>query len=144
MKTIQYLFLVLGLMLIGCSEENEEDSKIEVNLNPPEWIIGEWEEESSSSPDSRWLFTVNNAIWKSGDYDIKDRAEYEATYPGIEKASDVLREEITNNSYKITLYYSGDSYGGVDRFVWFFEKISETEMVWRNGPGYEDYKFIKQ
>ena len=139
------LLFLTAILILSCSSDNsdEEDLFVEVNLSPPEWIIGTWLDESNFG----WKFSQNNAIWiiqGQEDRNIKMLLERELNnWDFLTAKSDVLRENKSDTNYDITeILYSTPS--EPSEFTYRFLKISDTEIRWVNGPGFQEYNLTKQ
>tara|TARA_B100002051_G_scaffold272974_1_gene310776 strand:+ start:509 stop:955 length:447 start_codon:yes stop_codon:yes gene_type:complete len=145
---IKLVFFSLLLLTIGCKSDDDsiKNEEIKIALNPPEWIKGVWIDETlTENGDFGWKFTDDDAIWIIGgseSFSLKSRAQYEIDISSqANNQNDVLRETFGENFYKITeISYDG----GYLESDYYFEKENNSIIIWKSGPGFEDYVLTKR
>lgn len=126
MKKISLVVLcvvTIGLLTNGCTKNDTNNS----TFNPPDWIIGTWDNKSEQAFLSTYIFTEDNALLvningETTDY-TKSFANSEAT---------VTEPIITEETYKYIVKHSFKDMFGVDETQLTYKKISETEISCEN------------
>ncbi len=141
MKIMKKLLLIIGIITIcSCSSSDEETKvELEVNLNPPEWIIGTWISQDVGSNDFGWKFETNNAIQivEGGDngWNLKETATGILNgYDDLTNQNQVIVEDITNDSYSVKVTFYDTRPSMITYFTYKFVKISDTEIQWVTAP----------
>lgn len=143
----KHLLILTFLTFISCSSDDsneESNNDLEVNLNPPDWIIGTWYDETITDSDFGWKFTENNAIWiiqGKEDRDIKNLLQRELNnWDYLTTQDDVLRENQTENYYFVTEILHAPR----REFTYRFSRLSENQIQWVNAPANEEVIMTKQ
>lgn len=134
-KNVNYLImllLIISTLNISCNKSDDNDNKElrTVNLNPPEWIIGTWLDETRDF-DWGWSFTNNGVIYINNCADCSgesliERAETILNSAGNENS--YVDEIITDDYYKV-LIYRNDRYGSSTEEYGFFKR-QNNQIEW--------------
>ena len=117
-------FTALSLVLFaGCADGTSSDSSPK-SISPPSWIIGTWEDTSSSTSPHQVIFTSDNitdSFWGSFSNLIAVGA---LSFEQLEKNDSVYK-------YRVTMEIQGSS----QTSTIIFTKVSATELKWEDGSG---------
>jgi hypothetical protein len=101
---------ILFLTIISCSSDDDDvASQNESNfINPPEWIIGTWLDESEPVFDQigGFQFTTNNLISLSADGNVLYNLK-ESLQESVDLSVITTNETITDTYYKLEIVLSG-------------------------------------
>jgi len=130
-KFIKLSFLIVFIFLtIGCSSDDSSESN---PINPPEWIIGTWQNDVESTFDNKYIFSVNNIIVESLD-------GTQVNYSEQIMSPDYDINEITNSNseYAFKLSYPTSSTSLSDiNFSFVF--ISNTQLIFSRSSSLDFY-----
>lgn len=134
MKNLIYLkFLIIMIILNGCSSDDNNSNNSKIQINPPSWIQGKWLIEGVSN-NAGWRFTLNDVISIQNGIEISERGQLEMVLQSSQNVS--TSEEISSNRYKLI-----SNYPAGQTTIKTFTKISNTEISWDDTPG---IVFVKQ
>jgi len=103
MKKSILLFTVFSIFIFSCSEDENLNKNF---INPPNWILGTWMDNSSRGSGG-FQFTIDNLILITSDGSI-----FLNLKEGLQKAIDVgsmsTNEVITNSIYELEIISNGN------------------------------------
>lgn len=103
MKKTILLFTVFSIFIFSCSEDENLNKNF---INPPNWILGTWMDNSSRGSGG-FQFTIDNLILITSDGSI-----FLNLKEGLQNAIDVgsmsTNEVITNNIYELEIISNGN------------------------------------
>ena len=116
-----FLFSVVIFSCVSSDDDNAQTEGLEVNFNPPNWIIGTWYK-ANGNREYGWKFINNNAFYDDNlnrKNNFKEMMMLELnTHDFLTNQDDVIREIISSNNYTIHLtYHNPIQYG-----TYFFTK----------------------
>jgi hypothetical protein len=102
---------ILFLTIISCSSDDDDDVAIQNEsnfINPPEWIIGTWLDESEpvSAQIGGFQFTTNNLIFLAADGNVLSNLK-EGLQESVDFGVITTNETITDTYYKLEIVLSG-------------------------------------
>lgn len=132
MKKITLILLaVFSAGLISCSsDEVPEDSAHQIN--PPQWIHGEWLQEDADGNSHGYRFTSDDLVTIMPPIETSQKSMLNQMAQGGYEVS--ASETISDDHYSLTTGYDGQ------KVTYNFYKVSETEIYWEN----PDNIYVKQ
>ena len=118
------ILLLSVIMFLGCSSDDDNSANSSIQINPPNWIQGEWLQEGT---DNGWRFTSNDVIALTAGLELSLREEIEAIINSGQNAS--ATDESTENTYKLTRNFPAGQ-----TIIHSFTKVSDTELRWEAVP----------
>lgn len=107
-KVTFFLVIILVTSTISCSKDNDNSNKSNNFINPPDWIIGTWldESEPTFSQIGGFQFTDDNLISISANGDVIIDLK-EGLREGVDVGVIKTNEVITNSNYELEIITSG-------------------------------------
>lgn len=106
--TILLLIFFLSLTTISCSSRDDDINQPNNFINPPDWIIGTWLDETEPvwNQIGGFKFTNDNLISIASNGDISSNLKEELK-DGVNAGVIKTNEVITNTTYKLEIVSSG-------------------------------------
>ena len=122
LKTTVTALLIL-LISISCSSDDDSNTEVSSSINPPDWILGSWSLDNVVS-NSGFSFKKDDfcSIFSNVETCFQGQIENATT---VNQSSDVT-EESTADNYSITIVL------GSLTSVYQFKRISDTKIEWVN------------
>ena len=144
-KCLVGLIVIVFLFAVGCKKKGEES---ESPLSPPSWIQGTWSSEKSNLGYwGQWIFTANNAIYKSYINDEYIATNYLQIYLDWDEdtyGQYILSDTSSDTYYEIheyTEYYGHDNYYKLTKLTPTTILFASTTNGWAIG---DPFVFTKQ
>ncbi len=124
MKKIFFILLSVTLVL-SCSSDDDESSNSSNFINPPDWILGTWQDVSDPewSRSGGFQFTNDNLLELNTDGDVFLNLK-ESLQNGIDNDVITTNEEISSTNYVLEII----SHGSVD-ISYEFSKNSDNSIT---------------
>ncbi len=116
-----YIYITIFLTLISC--QNDDTNIDNSSFNPPDWLIGTWDNSYETAFLKTYIITNNNVILEYQNNDLLDYTEF------INKSSDntLIEHEITENKYRYTIRNKLPD-GEISDYEVSFVKVSNNEL----------------
>lgn len=124
------IFLCSLILLLSCSESDENDNATKSDFHPPAWILGNWVLEDSNNTDSV-LFSFSTNDFCMTTFGIAKQCQQELVNQMKKNGGKgIVTEIITPSTYTATIeIISGQT------VIYSFKKLSNISMEWTSSPG---------
>lgn len=123
MKKNYSLFVILIITLLNCSSDDDSTTSSQIQINPPNWIQGEWLQDDNFLGDTGWRFTNDDFIIILTGNESSQRDQLEIFLDAGQDVS--AQDEITNDTYEVI-----SNFPAGQTTTYSFTKISDTEIMW--------------
>ena len=132
MKKITFILLSLSFTFFTSCSSDEVPGGGEHQINPPQWIHGEWLQEDSDGNSHGYRFTPDDLVIIMLPLESSQKSMLNQMAQGGYEVS--TSETITEDQYSLTTNFDGQV------MTYNFFKVSDTEIYWENSENI----FVKQ